>query len=700
MTASSEAFLRDAFRLLKLAGPGLRASGATFITVARLDGAFGLANKGLLFGPVGGGLAGLAKTASHEWPEVRCRALDIDPTLTDVTETARLIYDEMRHQGPTEVGITARGRCTIELRETPFQATKLGRPLAKGDVLVVTGGARGVTAEVAIALAREYQPRMILLGRSPLPTAEPDWLVALQNESEIKRALLTQNGKNALPREIDSKYRQIAANREALRNLARIAAAGGTVGYRQVDVRDDVAMANTLAAVTRELGPICGIIHGAGVLADAMIQDKSVESFDLVFQTKVHGLRSLLQAVPIDGLKLLVLFSSSTARFGRTAQVDYAVANEVLNKMAVIEAQRRPGCRVVSVNWGPWDGGMVTPGLKQIFANEGVGLIPTEAGANYLLREIAETADPRTEVVVLGGKGLPTPPSLQTSTTSMSLVFDRELSLDSVPILRSHVIDGRAVLPMAITLEWLAHGALHGQPGLMFHGIDGLRVQRGVFVEPDRSYPVRIYVGKPSKTEGQFVVSAELRGGPLDREVVHARANVILSDRLPKRASAFDTPKLGRYQNDKASIYSRILFHGTELQAVNLIEGYSDQGISAAVDSAPLPSNWMNSPPRNTWLADPLVIDAAFQAMIVWSFERHGAGSLPCYLGQYRQYRRTFPKNGLRVVARIIKDTPQLAVADIAIFDASGDLVATIEGYECVIDASLNQAFRRNRPTH
>ena len=83
--------------------------------------------------------------------------------------------------------------------------------------------------------------------------------------------------------------------------------------------------------------------------------------------------------------------------------------------------------------------------------------------------------------------------------------------------------------------------------------------------------------------------------------------------------------------------------------------------------------------------------------MIVWSFERHGAGSLPCYLGRYRQYRRSFPKEGLRVVAQIAKDAPGLAVADIEVLDASGEVVARLEGYECVIDASLNPAFRRNR---
>ena len=96
-----------------------------------------------------------------------------------------------------------------------------------------------------------------------------------------------------------------------------------------------------------------------------------------------------------------MLFSSTTARFGRTGQVAYAAANEVLNKTAQAEARRRPGCRVVAVNWGPWDGGMVTPGLRKVFEAEGVGLIPLADGAAFLVQELT-AAGQAVEVVALG----------------------------------------------------------------------------------------------------------------------------------------------------------------------------------------------------------------------------------------------------------------------------------------------------------
>src|SRR5262249_34944844 len=155
------------------------------------------------------------------------------------------------------------------------------------------------------------------------------------------------------------------------------------------DIRDAAAVMSVLTTICQQLNaPIRGIIHGAGVLADARIEDKTVEQFDRVYGTKVSGFQALLRAIDPNELRAMVLFSSSTGRFGRTGQVDYAIANEVLNKLAQQQARRLPQCRVVSVNWGPWDGGMVNPALKNVFAQEGIGLIPLEAGANYFVEEL------------------------------------------------------------------------------------------------------------------------------------------------------------------------------------------------------------------------------------------------------------------------------------------------------------------------
>ena len=71
--------------------------------------------------------------------------------------------------------------------------------------------------------------------------------------------------------------------------------------------------------------------------------------------------------------------------------------------------------------------------------------------------------------------------------------------------------------------------------------------------------------------------------------------------------------------------------------------------------------------------------------------------SLPCFAGEYRQYRRAFPRAGVRVIARVTKSGPHAALADIDFVDTAGNLIARLGDYECVQDAGLAEAFRRNQ---
>jgi hypothetical protein len=101
---------------------------------------------------------------------------------------------------------------------------------------------------------------------------------------------------------------------------------------------------------------------------------------------------------------------------------------------------------------------------------------------------------------------------------------------------------------------------------------------------------------------------------------------------------------------------------------------------------------------RNIWLTDPLVMDSAFQLMILWSFERSGSGSLPSFAGCYRQFQDSFPRDGAHIVIRVTSERDHGATADIEFLDrSSGKLIARLEDYECVIDPSLQKAFRRNQ---
>ena len=703
---ASEQRLKNAFALTKRVGPILRdaaaGGGALFATVSRMDGAFGLI--GGAFDAVQGGLAGLTKTVAREWPALRCKALDVAASWIDSDQVAAAIVGELTVEGPIEVGLdrdVCRGLDTV-----PTAITNGRSRLGPGDVVVLTGGARGVTAEVACALATESKSTLVLLGRSPAPEPEPTWLVGVTGEADMKRALLEHEfeGRGApTPTDLEAAYRRHVANREVTHTVARIDGAGARAVYRSVDVRDGAAVASAFAEIHDSLGPISGLIHAAGVLEDRLIDDKTVDQFERVFDTKVAGLRHLLEAVEPDELGFLALFSSVSGRFGWQGQVDYAMANEVLNKVAQRQAALRPSCRVVSIDWGPWDGGMVTPALKRDFTRAGIGVIPLEAGARSLIDELACADTGATEIMI--GESLPESPAAgidqpapapSTTQPELSPAFARRLDLDRHPFLLSHVIGGYPVLPVAVMQEWLGHAALHDNPGLLLLGFDKFRVLKGVVLN-NGSCDLRAVASKIRRDGDVFAVDVELRSGSDDDETAHARARAILVTTLPTSPGYSRPAHLAAHTYGRSidAAYRDVLFHGPHFHGIERIEGCSSQGIVARVRSAPAPADWMDDPLRSAWLGDPLVVDAGLQMGILWCHEELGSVSLPTCGDRYRQYTATFPSDGVVATLEVRERSTHSVIADITFLDARGIVVAQMERYAWTVDPSLRKAFGR-----
>ena len=114
-------------------------------------------------------------------------------------------------------------------------------------------------------------------------------------------------------------------------------------------------------------------------------------------------------------------------------------------------------------------------------------------------------------------------PAPDSSSGQLEPVLERKVDLDSLPVIRSHVIDGHAVLPMALILEWLAEGALHRHPGMVVLGIDNLRLFKGVVLRGaqagDRFASVS---AKPERGDGSFDRSGRDAGSPRQRPGGHS----------------------------------------------------------------------------------------------------------------------------------------------------------------------------------
>ncbi|MFB8828568.1 KR domain-containing protein [Azotobacter sp. CWF10] len=57
-------------------------------------------------------------------------------------------------------------------------------------MVLITGGAGGITAEIATALGLEYRPQLVLVGRSPLPEEEAEDTRAIADPAQLKQVLI------------------------------------------------------------------------------------------------------------------------------------------------------------------------------------------------------------------------------------------------------------------------------------------------------------------------------------------------------------------------------------------------------------------------------------------------------------------------------------------------------------------------------
>ncbi|MFE5301369.1 SDR family NAD(P)-dependent oxidoreductase [Streptomyces sp. NPDC056632] len=657
-------------------------AGGFFVTVQDTGGDFGLSGSDPVRSWLGG-ISALARTAALEWDSATVKAIDCRRGDRSPRDIASALVHELLTGGPqTDVGLKADGtRLVLTLQEAPHAFTRppaaaAQAPVTDRSVIVVTGGARGITAGVLRALAGQCSPRIALLGRSPMPEEQEDaGLPDTRDESVLQRAVIDRQihrtGRTPAPAEARAEARRVLAAREIKNTLAALSEAGAEVGYLSCDINDPEALASALKVVRGDWGPITGLVHGAGVLADRLIADKTDAQFDQVFGTKAGALRTLLDATREDPLTLICLFSSVAARHGNRGQSDYAMANEVLNQVACAEQAARPDCLVRAIGWGPWEGGMVTPELAEHFRRSSVPLIPLPAGADAFTAELALRDAPA--VVVDAGHpgsarlGGPTPPMLA------EVLLDH----DTFPQLADHRVADDPVLPMALVADWFAAlaplrapGAAAPCPGPV--ALEDLSVRRTVVLDRLADGGHRFLIRAKDGPDGDLVELLDERG----ISYYHARTTV---PALPDDATRVLVPTGGAEGPPPAYGTGSVLFHGLAFQALVSAHHVTTEGARATVrGSAAL--GW----PERPWATDPAAVDGGLQLALLWAEQALGGATLPMSVRRVQVLREGLLDGPGTCEVRPVTVGDAIAECDVTIYGTDGEPRVELTGLSLV----------------
>jgi NAD(P)-dependent dehydrogenase (short-subunit alcohol dehydrogenase family) len=650
-----------------------------FLIVTRQDGAFGTANSGQ-DAILGGGLSGLTKSLNLEWPTVFCRAVDLSPELVP-TEAAEKIRQELydADQCLTQTAYSSDGKRFTLVAEpvAPLTTPSLHARISKNSVFLVTGGGRGITASCVNQLAATFHCTFILLGRTELQEREPAWAQEINDQAELKRQAmeaLKAQGEKPLPRTIERMVNDVVAQREIQDNLNQLKNQGSTVYYRAVDVTNPEAVKVVLRELVPITGSITGLIHGAGRLADKRIEHKTESDFDAVFDVKVQGLASVMQAVSVADLQHVVLFSSVTGFYGNVGQTDYAIANEVLNRFAYLFRKNFPQAQVVSINWGAWDSGMVSPELKKMLLAHKVEFVPSDEGPRALVDQLSTWA--RDQVQVLLGGTLPVPKAV-TDGPLRTYTILRTMTLEANPFLAHHVIQGNPVLPINMANTWLAQTADTLYPGFQLSKETAVKLFKGLVFDGNQPTDFQITVQEQEKNAERIQVLVTITSPQAGKlPLPHYQAQILLVSQPDKSAIELlpDIKSLTPVTGDGAVLYQNgTLFHGADFQGVQQVITLDERSALLLCEHPGLP--WERQGQFSVSSINGFLTDVMYQGLLIWVRRFHDCACLPLSTDWVEMPHKLPFGRPFYVSLSVVKSTEFTMSADLTAFDAITGMV-------------------------
>jgi len=442
------------------------------------------------------GYDGFVAALHLERKGLRFRVLTVDESVPSdqlCAAIAREVETDTRYDAARYFGQTRRiARPQILARNA---LTRRAKQLDASDVVLVTGGARGITAECALALARETGAHMVLAGSSPSPTDAPD----------------SRNGA------------------EIAKTLERFASEGLSAEYRQCDLSDRKAVGHLVGAARRRTGRVSAVIHGAAINRPQRAHKVSAKEAREEISPKLLGALNLFDALKNDPPAIFCAFTSVIGVTGMPNNAWYAFANQALDRSLGAFASSNPNTDAVSMAFSVWqDVGMgANLGSLEGLSSLGTDSIPLEEGVARFLELFQQDAGDRQVIVAgrLGGidtwrpefpalpKGRRFLENIRFFQPGVEIVARTHLTLERDAYLADHNYKDVYLFPTVFGLEAMAQTVAYvlGRAELRSVTISDLDLSRPLPVHPERGLEIEIYARVLEDESGIVTVKTGIR---------------------------------------------------------------------------------------------------------------------------------------------------------------------------------------------
>lgn len=251
--------------------------------------------------------------------------------------------------------------------------------------VLIMGGGRGITSEISKYFASQHSAEIYAVGRTQMPPEHPYKDIKSNRElrehlwQKFKR-LDVKSAQEEQTKEFNSYYDRILKERELWSTKESVEQRGGKFIYLSADLSNIEDCQRILEHIEKVSGGIQGVIHAPGLILDNLLSRKKYQDFNLVVRTKADSAYVLYQFYKNKKLYFAKLLSSLSSWSGAPGQTDYALANEVINRLAQ-DWNQESDYPVSSLLWSVWsETGLASNSLIQQMKKLNLGLITNLAG--------------------------------------------------------------------------------------------------------------------------------------------------------------------------------------------------------------------------------------------------------------------------------------------------------------------------------
>jgi len=671
--------------------------------------------------PMFAGLCGLLKTARKELADARVKVVDFShkkpkknidqKTISNIVDT--FIKELLSQDSRVEVGYKDKKRYVISM--APSIADRTQQVITKGDTLLVTGGAGGITYEIIKQVVQQYKTHLVILDINDIYSTDPRLLNKTSTAAELM-AMLKEDMPKVKPVEIKRALDRLMRVRQSIDNIEYLQSLGVNVEYNCVDVTDAAAV----QAAVDKYDRIDGVFHAAGMEMSQFIPKKELWSFELVVDVKVKGMRNLLKAFENREYKYFFTFSSVTARFGNEGQVDYTAANDFLGKALFRQKQLHPERTYKVYAWTAWDGvGMATnPTVKMVLEERGIQFLPMDQGVKFFMADLLDKTE--SEMVfsgldysfdrdgLLGDPEKAKFPFLDTPVekTQNSMTYSRVLDIERDVFLHDHTMDDVPLFLGSTGLETMAEMAmvLAGEQQASQHLVEVSSFQIPYGIKLLKGRPKELLVSGTAKTDGQ--VDCTIRslfrnpqGLVVGDPKLHYEGSYTFAQN-PLKSKQIQIPEFVpvSYEGDHDSLvyHPRRLFMFGLFGTIVDINSFDGQTLITTVEDHSTKA-FFKGVKDPDFVAAPVIVDAMFQTGGLLEFFTTSRTVLPYRIKSMKFYKAVEKNKKYLCITRKTASGDETNTYDLVLVDKKGHVVIEVDSFEMV---KLNLLDPEDRIAH